>query len=147
MTFCTDHMPTFTLNERLKNDTFEVMDLALCRILLMNDASFPWLILVPMRPGVTEVHALSKEDRAALMEEAAAASRAISSVFSPDKMNIGSLGNLVPQLHVHVVGRKKADRAWPGPVWGSGEGRPYAKDELDSALSALRLALQKETAL
>ena len=139
-------MPDFTLHERLKNDTIEVMDLALCRVLLMNDSSFPWLILVPMRTGVTEVHGLTKEDRAVLIEETAAASRAISSVFSPDKINIGALGNLVPQLHVHVVGRTRKDRAWPGPVWGSGQGTPYVKEELEKTLSALKLALRKEIA-
>lgn len=139
-------MQTFTLHERLRNDTFEVADLALCRVLLMNDASFAWLILVPRRPGVTEVHALSKEDRAALIEETAAASRAITSLFSPDKMNIGALGNLVEQLHVHVIGRMKTDRAWPGPVWGAGEGRPYANGELDSIISALRRALKEDPA-
>jgi len=139
-------MNEFTLNERLKNDTFEVMDLRLCRVLLMNDASFAWLILVPKREGVTEVHALSKEDRISLIEETAAASRAISAVCSPDKINIGALGNLVAQLHVHVIGRTKTDRAWPGPVWGSGQGRAYGKDELASVISALRRALQEETA-
>lgn len=139
-------MQTFTLNERLKNDTFEVADLALCRVLLMNDASFAWLILVPRRPGVTEVHNLSKEDRIALIEEAAAASRAVVTVFSPDKINIGSLGNIVEQLHVHVVGRKKTDRAWPGPVWGAGQGRPYDGDELASVISALRRALEEDPA-
>lgn len=139
-------MNNFTLHERLKNDTFEVMDLALCRVLLMNDSSFPWLILVPMRTGVTEVHGLTREDRAVLIEETAAASRAISSVFSPDKINIGALGNLVPQLHVHVVGRTREDRAWPGPVWGSGQGAPYVKEELEKTLSAIRQALQGQGA-
>ena len=146
MTVCYNHMNNFTLHEKLKNDTFEVMDLDLCRVLLMNDSHFPWLILVPMRPSVTEVHGLSKEDRAALIEETAAASRAVSSVFSPDKINIGALGNMVPQLHVHVVGRTREDRAWPGPVWGSGQGTPYTRDELEKTLSALRLALRKEMA-
>ncbi|MCC6503334.1 MAG: HIT family protein [Deltaproteobacteria bacterium] len=139
-------MNNFTLHERLKNDTFEVMDLALCRVLLMNDSHFPWLILVPMRTGVTEVHGLTREDRAVLIEETAAASRAISSVFSPDKINIGALGNLVPQLHVHVVGRTREDRAWPGPVWGSGQGAPYVKEELEKTLSAIRQALQGQGA-
>ena len=139
-------MENFILHERLKNDTIEVLDLKLCRVLLMNDSSFPWLILVPMRTGATEVHELSKEDRASLIEEMAAASRAISSAFSPHKINIGALGNIVPQLHVHVIGRKRTDRAWPGPVWGSGPGVPYSGEQLEKTLSTLRCSLQEEPA-
>jgi diadenosine tetraphosphate (Ap4A) HIT family hydrolase len=139
-------MNNFILHERLGNDTVEVMDLRVCRVLLMNDSSFLWLILVPMRQGVTELHELSKEDRAALIEETACASRAISAAFNTDKINIGSLGNLVAQLHVHVVGRKKTDRAWPGPVWGSGPSVPYSPELLEKTLSALRAALLKELA-
>ncbi len=137
-------MDKFILHERLGNDTVEVMDLRVCRVLLMNDSRFPWLILVPMRPGIVELHELSKEDRAVLIEETACASRAISAAFTPDKINIGSLGNLVSQLHVHVVGRKKTDRAWPGPVWGSGHSVPYSPELLEKTLSALRSALRKE---
>ncbi|CAG1065861.1 ATP adenylyltransferase [uncultured bacterium] len=137
-------MDKFILHERLVNDTVEVMDLRVCRVLLMNDSSFLWLILVPMRPGVTELHELSKEDRGVLIEETASASAAISAAFSPDKINIGSLGNLVSQLHVHVVGRKKTDRAWPGPVWGSGPSVPYSPELLEKTLFALRAALRKE---
>ncbi|MBI2400515.1 MAG: HIT domain-containing protein [Deltaproteobacteria bacterium] len=139
-------MDNFILHERLKNDTIEVIDLKLCRVLLMNDSHFPWLILVPMRPGATEVHELSKEDRSILIEEACAASRAISSAFSSDKINIGALGNLVPQLHVHVVGRTRTDRAWPGPVWGSGPAVPYTTAQLEQTLTSLRSALSKEFA-
>lgn len=137
-------MDKFSLHVRLVNDTAEIMDLSLCRVLLMKDSSFLWLILVPMRPGVTELHELSKEDRAVLIEETACASRAISAAFSPDKINIGSLGNIVSQLHMHVVGRKKTDRAWPGPVWGSGPSVPYSPELLEKTLSALRAALRKE---
>lgn len=139
-------MENFTLHERLKNDTVEVIDLKLCRVLLMNDSSFPWLILVPMREGATEVHELSKEDRIALIEEASSAARAISAVFSPDKINIGALGNLVAQLHIHVVGRTRTDRAWPGPVWGSGLAVPYATDQLEQTLASFRSAFLKELA-
>lgn len=139
-------MEKFILHERLQNDTVEVMDLSLCRVLLMNDESFPWLILVPMRPGATEIHGLSKEDRAALIEETSLASRAISAVFSPDKINVGALGNLVPQLHVHVIGRRRTDRAWPGPVWGSAKGAAYSAAALEHTLSIIRSALIRESA-
>ncbi len=139
-------MNGFTLHERLGKDTVEVMDLGLCRVLLMNDSSFYWLILVPMRPSITGIHGLSKEDRAVLIEEVAAASRALSGAFAIDKINVGALGNVVSQLHVHVVGRKMTDRAWPGPVWGSGPAVPYSPGPLEAALKAIRDALQKELA-
>lgn len=128
----------FTLHERLKNDTAEIVSLKLCIVLLMKDRSFPWLILVPKRECVREIHELSPEDRITLMEEMTLASRAIEKVYRPEKINIGALGNLVPQLHIHVIGRFSADRAWPGPVWGSGQAVPYGSDELKSAVSALK---------
>lgn len=135
-------MEGFSLNERLEKDTVKVADLGLCRVLLMNDKRFPWLILVPRRAGITELHELSKADRAALVEETAAASRALSVAFAPDKMNIGAIGNLVAQLHVHVVARKRTDPAWPGPVWGSGPAVPYPPAAIESVASALREALE-----
>lgn len=139
-------MNNFTLHERLSSDTAAVIDLGLCRVLLMNDARYPWLILVPMRPSVTEVYELTKEDRALLIEETAAASRGISAAFTIDKINVGSLGNLVPQLHVHVVGRRRTDLAWPGPVWGSGPAMPYEPRLLGPTLDSIRAALLKELA-
>lgn len=140
------NMQKIILHERFQKDTIEVVDLTLCRVLLMKDSTFPWLILVPMRPDVTEIHQLSKEDRAALMEEMTAASKAISRAFCPDKINVGALGNLVPQLHIHVIGRKKTDRAWPGPVWGSGPAVPYSAEELEKTLSIVRTTLKEEFA-
>lgn len=135
-------MKPFNLHQKLLNDTFEITRLKLSLALLMNDSSFPWVILVPMREGVTELHDLQSADRAVLMEEMAAASKAIEKLYRPDKINIGALGNIVPQLHIHVVGRNKKDRAWPGPVWGSGAPVPYSKDALKAALESLRKAFQ-----
>ncbi len=122
----------FTLHYRLQEDTVEIIRLKLSRVLLMNDSSFPWLVLVPERQGVQEVHELSVEDRSFLIEEIAAASEVMQQLYSPDKINIGALGNLVPQLHIHVIGRFRTDRAWPGPVWGTGPARPYAAEALDT---------------
>jgi diadenosine tetraphosphate (Ap4A) HIT family hydrolase len=119
----------FTLHERLTADTFDITRLYLCRVLLMNDCSFPWLILVPERENIRELYELDEKDRAALIEEVALASRVIKHIYKPDKINIGALGNLVPQLHIHVIGRFKSDRAWPGPVWGAGMVQPYGDDE------------------
>jgi diadenosine tetraphosphate (Ap4A) HIT family hydrolase len=130
----------FTLNERLAADTVFVADWSLSRVLLMNDARYPWLILVPRRAGVTELFELSVQDRALLTEETARASEHLKALSKAAKINIGALGNLVPQLHVHVVARNPGDAAWPGPVWGKGEAAPYATEARDALLAKLRSA-------
>jgi len=118
------------LHPTLARDTVEVTRLPLCRVLLMKDRRFPWLVLVPERSGVREICELAPADRAALVEEIAQASEVLRLLFRPDKLNVGALGNLVPQLHIHVVARATSDSAWPGPVWGSGAPLPYADDAL-----------------
>ena len=117
--------PSFSLDPRLFADTIPVGDLALCSVLLMNDARFPWLILVPRRASVSELTDLTPEDAAALMDEIRIATGVMLSLAKPDKVNVGALGNVVAQLHVHVVGRYRSDPAWPGPVWGHGTRSPY----------------------
>jgi diadenosine tetraphosphate (Ap4A) HIT family hydrolase len=134
----------FKLYQRLQKDTIGITQLALSRVLLMNDSSFPWLILVPEREGVREIHELGPEDRLLLIEEITVASEIIRKLYSPDKINIGALGNLVPQLHIHVVGRFRTDRAWPGPVWGTGVARPYAAEELDAVSGRIKDAFQQK---
>lgn len=124
------------LHPTLARDTVEVARLRLCRVLLMKDRRFPWLILVPEREA-REIHELSQTDRAALIEEVARAGEALTRIFRPDKLNVGALGNVVPQLHVHVVARFANDPAWPGPVWGSGAAIPYADEELAALRSGL----------
>ena len=124
----------FALHPRLAADTLPVGDLPLCRVLLMGDARFPWLILVPRRPGLREFGDLPAEERAALMEEICTASRALQDETGAEKMNVGALGNAVAQLHIHVVARSSGDAAWPGPVWGSGAAEPY-RSGLDEALA------------
>jgi len=121
----------FALHPTLARDTVEVARLSLCRILLMKDSRFPWLILVPEREAVREIYELSAADRAALIEEIAMVSEVIARLFRPDKLNVGALGNVVPQLHVHVIARFAADPAWPGPVWGSGAAVPYGESEFE----------------
>lgn len=115
----------FVLNDRLAADAVTLGSLALCRVLMMANRAWPWLILVPERPGIREIHDLDREDRARLVEEIAQASRAMEQLHAPDKLNVAALGNVVPQLHVHVVARRIGDPAWPGPVWGSGVHEPY----------------------
>lgn len=122
----------FDLHPALARDTVEVARLPLCRVLLMKDRRFPWLVLVPERESVREIHELAATDRAELIEEIARASEVLERLFRPDKLNVGALGNVVPQLHVHVVARFAADSAWPGPVWGSGPAVGYMDDELEA---------------
>jgi diadenosine tetraphosphate (Ap4A) HIT family hydrolase len=134
----------FKLHHRLQEDTVEIVRLELSLVLLMNDSSFPWLVLVPEREGVQEVYELNSEDRFVLIEEIAAVSEIIRQLYSPDKINIGALGNLVPQLHIHVIGRFRTDHAWPGPVWSSGPARPYQTEMLETVCAGIKKAFQQK---
>ena len=133
----------FMLHQRLQEDTIGIVRLGLSRVLLMNDSSFPWLILVPERENIREIHELGAADRAVLIEEIATASEIIQLLYSPDKINTGALGNLVPQLHIHVIGRFRTDRAWPGLVWGTGPVQSYSEEELDRVSGRLRKAFEQ----
>lgn len=116
----------FALHPQLEKDGIWLGDWPLCRVLLMDNAEFPWVILVPRREGVREVTDLDAPTRVALMEELCRASEAMQKLFKADKMNVAALGNMVPQLHVHVIARFSDDAAWPKPVWG-GPARPYGE--------------------
>jgi diadenosine tetraphosphate (Ap4A) HIT family hydrolase len=115
----------FALDPRLAADTRLVGDLPLSRVLLMDDARFPWLVLVPRRAGLVELHDLPRAERIALLDEIDLAARALRVLVAPDKLNVAALGNVVAQLHVHVIARFRTDTAWPRPVWGVGERVPY----------------------
>jgi diadenosine tetraphosphate (Ap4A) HIT family hydrolase len=116
---------------------------ALCRLLLMRDANYPWCILVPDRDGVTEIHQLSETDQQQLMRESSQLSMAMEAAFKPDKLNIAALGNVVPQLHVHHVARFETDPAWPAPVWGRVAAKPYTDRGLAEVVEALMPLLGK----
>jgi diadenosine tetraphosphate (Ap4A) HIT family hydrolase len=131
----------FTLHERLAADSVAVGQAALCEIRLMNDRRYAWLLLVPRRPGLREIHELATPERGQLIEEIAAASRALQAEAAAEKINVGALGNLVPQLHVHIVARRAGDPAWPGPVWGHGRPEPYDPATLAGWQERLRRAL------
>ncbi|MGO1872026.1 MAG: HIT domain-containing protein [Halomonas sp.] len=118
-------MNDFTLDERLASDTFPVADLPLCRVLLMNDARYPWVILVPRHPAISEILELPAADQQQLWREATQLGEAMKVAMGGDKLNIASLGNVVSQLHVHVVIRQHGDATWPAPVWGNGTPEPY----------------------
>lgn len=131
----------FQLHERLEADTILVADLALCKVLLMNDSQYPWLILVPRENDTVEITDLSHKNRQILMEEICQISDVLESTFHPDKVNVAALGNIVPQLHVHVVARFKGDVAWPGPIWGKVPPKPYGEKELAGILDKLKVGM------
>lgn len=128
----------FQLHERLAADTAPVETLPLCDLMLMDDYRYPWLILVPRRHDIREIHSLKAEDRILLMEEIVQASHVIDTIFPCEKINVGALGNLVSQLHVHVIGRRQGDAAWPGPVWGNGIPERYPPPELKITVERIR---------
>src|SRR5579864_8183745 len=125
------------LDPQLAADTVPVCDLALTRLLAMNDANFPWLILVPRRAGVSEIIDLGAE-QAVLMNELALVSRVLKDETRCDKLNVAAIGNIVPQLHIHVVARRKDDAAWPKPVWGALPRRAYEPGAMERFIAAIR---------
>ena len=132
----------FKLDERLQRDTFPVASLSLGELLLLNNAHYPWLILVPRRAGVTEVYQLEQADRDQLWRESHQLSLWMSDYFAFDKLNIAALGNVVSQLHLHHVGRRQNDPAWPGPVWGHGATVSYRSEQVERLIAALRSGME-----
>jgi len=130
----------WSLHPQLHADTVPVCDLALSRLLAMNDANFPWLILVPRRAGVSEIIDLGDE-QSLLMDEIALVSRALKVESRCDKLNVAAIGNVVPQLHIHIVARRKDDAAWPKPVWGAVPRRVYVADAMERFVGAIRSRL------
>ena len=135
---------TFSLHPQLEADTTCVGDLPLTRVLLSNDANYPWLILVPRLPGIAEAIDLEENAQNQLTTEIARVSAALKEVTACDKLNIAAIGNVVPQLHVHVIARWKSDVAWPKPVWGAAPAKPYDEAVRNRLAAALRQALQIE---
>jgi diadenosine tetraphosphate (Ap4A) HIT family hydrolase len=133
----------WALDPLLERDTAAIGDMPLCRVLLINDANYPWLLLVPRRHHTVEIVDLDFIEQAQLMEEIAKASRSLKAITGCDKINVAALGNVVPQLHVHVIARSRGDAAWPKPVWGAVPARAYE----DAALDTLRAALRQRLAL
>jgi len=128
----------FKLDSRLQNDTHFVCDLTLCRVLLMNDSQFPWLILVPMQNDVAEIIDLSEAQQHLLLKESAVVQNVMKNRFAPFKLNVAAIGNVVRQLHVHHVARFENDVAWPKPVWGNQPTVAYSDDEALTLVKALR---------
>jgi diadenosine tetraphosphate (Ap4A) HIT family hydrolase len=131
----------FTLDPQLERDTVVVGDLPLARVLLMNDANFPWLILVPRQEGVVEIFDLAETVRTQLMQEIALVARHFKALTGCDKINIAAIGNVVAQLHIHIVARRRDDPAWPRPVFGVLPPRPYAEPECMAFIEMVRRKL------
>lgn len=129
------------LHPQLAADTVDVADFKLCTIRLMNCRAVPWLILVPRRTGITEIIDLPAAEQLQLMEEIASTSTLLRSLFVPRKINVAALGNVVPQLHVHVIARSESDAAWPKPVWGNLPMETYSASEQTEMVTRLRTAL------
>jgi diadenosine tetraphosphate (Ap4A) HIT family hydrolase len=130
-------MTEFTIHPRLDADSVFIRDLPLCQLRLLNQSAVPWLVLVPRRAEMREIFELSVADQTALMTEITQASRAMVQLYAPDKINVGAIGNIVPQLHVHVIARFTKDVVWPEPVWGRLAPAPYAPE----AIEAIRVKL------
>ena len=136
----------WSLHPQLRNDTVPVGDLPLSRVLAMNDADFPWLLLVPRRAGVSEMIDLGP-DEAALMDEISVVSRALKEETRCDKLNVAAIGNIVPQLHIHIVARRKDDPLWPRPVWGASAGRACEAAAMERFVNAIRDRLRLSPSL
>jgi diadenosine tetraphosphate (Ap4A) HIT family hydrolase len=131
----------FVLHERLAADTLLLGNFPLCSLLLMNDCQYPWFILVPRRAEVSELFQLDSADQLALWKETTALAELLKDIFAADKMNIASLGNMVPQLHMHVIARRKVDAAWPAAVWGRHPALPYSATEVAALRERLHLVM------
>src|SRR6201999_2298701 len=128
----------WTLHSQLKKDTIDIGDLPLSKVLVIKDANYPWLLLVPRRPDIVEIIDLAEVEQAQLMTEISRVSRALKEITRCDKLNIAALGNVVPQLHVHVIARRSGDAAWPHPVWGVAAPLAHDETDLQNFITALR---------
>jgi diadenosine tetraphosphate (Ap4A) HIT family hydrolase len=130
--------PAWSLNSQLDKDTINIGDLPLSRVLVIKDANYPWLLLVPRRADAVEITDLDEVEQAQLMTEINRVARALKDLTKPDKLNIAALGNMVPQLHVHLIARRKTDAAWPRPVWGVVPALAHDPQEVETFIGALR---------
>lgn len=135
----------FVLDPALEAVGLPLGDWPLCRVFLFDDARYPWLMLVPRRADRREIIELSNDDQAQLFSEISRAMTALQGVAKPDKLNLGALGNVTPQLHIHIVGRYVSDEAWPGPVWGQGTRKPYPAHMVGILMDKMARALGFET--
>jgi diadenosine tetraphosphate (Ap4A) HIT family hydrolase len=134
----------FALDPRLQHDTLPIGDFPLSRLLLSNDSNYPWFILVPRRADISEIFQLDAADQQQLWRETTLLAELLKDSFDADKLNVGALGNVVSQLHMHVIVRKREDAAWPAPVWGKHPARPYTAQQVATIRERLRLILTED---
>jgi len=134
-------MPIFELHPRLLADSVSVVMLGLCEVRLQTDANFPWLILIPQRSGVRHIHRLSSDDQRLLAQETSLVAERLEALTNADNINVAVLGNMVPQLHIHIVARFKGDAAWPGPIWGIVPRKPYSARALEQKVEDIKMGL------
>lgn len=137
----------FELNPVLGRDSILVGHFSLCQLRLINDAQFPWFILVPQRNDITEIYQLVEEDRQQLMAESCLLAETLHDAFSATKLNIAAIGNQVPQLHIHHIVRYKTDPCWPSPIWGKLDAIPYSKEDLAEILQKVHSLLSDDLTL
>lgn len=133
----------FAMLDQLAANKHLVVDMELSRVLLNDDSTYPWVVLVPRQNNLREMHDLSEEHQMLLMREINKCSKAIDKLYKPFKMNVAAIGCVCPQLHIHVLGRTEGDRAWPGPVWGAHPAEPYTPEARDQRLAELKAELSK----
>ena len=131
----------FVLDSRLQADTVLIGDFSLCQLLLSNDSNYPWFVLVPKRPDISEIFELTLEDQLQLWQETTVLAAILNKLFAADKMNVAALGNVVSQLHMHVIARRHSDPAWPAPVWGKHPAQPYTAQQVSTIVQQLRSEL------
>jgi diadenosine tetraphosphate (Ap4A) HIT family hydrolase len=134
----------FALDSRLQQDCLLVGDFPLCRLLLMNDSNYPWFILVPRREEVSELFQLDADDQRQLWQETTLLAETLKDIFAADKMNVATLGNVVSQLHMHVIVRRREDASWPAPVWGRHPAQPYSEQQAGQVVDKLRSVLAED---
>lgn len=134
----------FILDTRLQEDTWLIGDFPLCRLLLSNDSNYPWFILVPRREGISELFQLDDVDQQLMWAETTALAGVLKELFTADKMNVATLGNVVSQLHMHVIARYASDAAWPGPVWGKHPAKPYSEADVQVIRDKLKAVLDAD---
>lgn len=139
-TFLTMNLPTINLDPRLESDSSTIINLALCQIRLHHNAAFPWILLIPQQESLSEIIDLCPPNQLVLMQEIALCSEIMRDVFNPKKLNVANLGNIVPQLHVHIIARYETDGAWPDPIWNRGVTENYTVDAINERIIQLKSA-------
>jgi diadenosine tetraphosphate (Ap4A) HIT family hydrolase len=135
-------MTNFILHPQLENDSALVIELTLCMVRLINDANYPWLILVPQVADISDVIDLSDDQQQILWQESAMVSRALKHLFAPDKLNVAALGNMVPQLHLHHIVRYQNDVSWPKPIWGQFASKAYSDEQLADQIDLIKTEIE-----